>query len=272
MKLWGVAPVLAAALLGGAHIASSSHAIPHNAAQTSSFAALALRAHPLAATPSPSPTAAAAPLGLPPATSPPVLRQVGPRKWQVTALLTDTGPACPGAAAYWLETTPPTSAAARTGHPTITGRASSGGPAGTGSSCQVTVTFTGLKTAPATAALVLDQAGNISALPLTVSRDVTLAWYLGIPAIAGGGMALALLMLSLLCVRVYRYGNRVNPLTGDFWKRPVLASGAWTAGDSWATNITAILALAGTKLKSGRNFENGKRAWLRSSCSFIWAP
>ena len=231
MKLWGVAPVLAAALLGGAHLASSSHAIPHNAAQ-----------------PSPSPTAAAAPPGLPPATPPPVLRQVGPRKWQVTALLTDTGPACPGAAAYWLETTPPISATARTGHPTITGRASSGGAAGTGSSCQVTVTFTGLKTAPATAALVLDQAGNISALPLTVSRDVTLAWYLGIPAIAGGGMALALLMLSLLFVRVYRYGNRVNPLTGDFWKRSVLASGAWTAGDSWATNITAILALAGTVL------------------------
>jgi hypothetical protein len=239
MKLWGVTPVLAAALFGGAHIISSNHAILHNAAQHSSF---------IAGTPSPSPTATATTLGLPPATPPPALRQVGPRRWRVTVLLTDTGPTCPGTAAYWLETTPPASASARAGRPAITGLASSGRPADTGSPCQVTVTFTGLTTAPATAALVLDQAGNISTLPLAVSRNVTVAWYLGIPAIVGGGMAVALLLLSLLCIRVYRYGNRVKPLTGDFWKRPVLASGAWTAGDSWATNITAVLALAGAAL------------------------
>jgi hypothetical protein len=235
MKLWGVTPVLAAALLGGAHIASSNHAIPHNAAQPST-------------SPSPSPTAAATPLGPPPATPPPVLREVGTHRWQVTALLTDPAPGCRQDAAYWLETTPPSLATARAGHPRVTGKASSGIPASTGSSCQVTVTFTGVRGIPATAALVIDQSGTISTVPLTVSRDVTLAWYLGIPAIVGGGMALALLVLSLLWVRVYRYGNRVSPLTGDFWKRPVLASGAWTPGDSWATNITAVLALIGTVL------------------------
>jgi Na+-transporting methylmalonyl-CoA/oxaloacetate decarboxylase gamma subunit len=235
MKLWGVTPVLAAALLGGIHIASPSHAIPHNAAQPS-------------ATPSTSPTAAATPLGLPPATPAPVLRQVGSWRWQVTVLLTDTGPACRGAAAYWLETTPPTLATARPAPPRRTGKASSGRPASTGSSCQVTVTFTGLKHQPATAALVIDQAGSISAIPLTVSRDVPLAWYLGIPAVVGGGMALAFLLLSLLWVTVYTAGRRVSPFSGEYWKRPVLAAGAWTAGDSWATNITAVLALIGTVL------------------------
>jgi hypothetical protein len=247
MKLWGVTPVLAAALLGGAHIGTATHAIPHNAAQPST-------------SPSPSPTTSATPLGLPPAAPAPVLRQVGPERWQVTVLLTDAEPACHGAAAYWLETTPPTSATARAAPSRRTGRASafpaalgarprsSSRSASTGSSCQVTVTLTGLKQLPSTAALVLDQAGNISVVPLTVRRDVTLAWYLGIPATVGGGMALVFLLASLLWVRIYSGGRRVSPFSGEFWKRPVLASGAWTAGDSWATNITAILALIGTVL------------------------
>jgi hypothetical protein len=66
----------------------------------------------------------------------------------------------------------------------------------------VTVTFSGLRGIPATAALVLDQGGTLSTIPLTVRRDLTPGWYLGYPAIAGGGMALALLVLTLLWVRL----------------------------------------------------------------------
>jgi hypothetical protein len=237
MKLWGVTPVLAAALLGGIHMATANHAIRHNVAH-----------HGAAPSPSPTATATATPLGPPPATPAPVLRQVGPQKWQTTVLFTDTAPGCRQAAVFWLETTPPNAAATRAGHPRITGRGSSGTPSSTGSSCQVTVTFTRLRRIPATAALVVDQAGSLAEIPLTVSRDVTVAWYLGIPAIAGGGMALALLILSLLWVRIYSGGRRVSPMSGEFWKRPIVASGAWTLNDSWATNITAVLALIGTVL------------------------
>lgn len=239
MKLWGVAPVLAAALLGGAHISTADHAFHRRAAQSSATPT---------PTPTPSPTATAVPLSPPPGTPAPVLRQVGPQRWQVTVLFTDTQPACDQPAVYWLETTPPNSATATAGPPRRTGRASSGAPSATGSSCQVTVTIARLRGIPLTAALVLDQAGTLSTIPLTVSRDLTLAWYLGIPAIAGGGMALALLALSLLWVRIYRNGRRISPLSGDFWKRPILASGAWTLNDSWATNITAVLALIGAVL------------------------
>src|SRR5581483_11659999 len=91
-------------------------------------------------------------------------------------------------------------------------------------------------------------AGSLSTIPVTVRREVSLTWYLWIPAAAGGGMALALLLLCLAFVRIYRDGARISPVNGEFWKRPLTASGAWTVNDSWATNITAVLALIGTVL------------------------
>jgi hypothetical protein len=115
-----------------------------------------------------------------------------------------------------------------------------------GSSCEVTIAFAGLRQVPETAMLVLDQAGASSAIPLTVSRDVTLFYYLGIPAIIGGAMTLLLLMASLL-IRVYGWdGSPLSRFSRDWWQRPVLGSGAWALNDSWMTNISTGLVVVGT--------------------------
>ena len=92
-------------------------------------------------------------------------------------------------------------------------------------------------------------AAHASASSLSASRHVTLFDYLGIPAIVGGGMATALFVLSLFFVSVYSQdGRKLSFFSGDFWTHRILASGAWTLGDSWATNITTILTIIGTVL------------------------
>src|ERR1039457_7154303 len=42
--------------------------------------------------------------------------------------------------------------------------------------------------------------------------------------------------------------DQLSPFGSDFWKSSISASGAWTVGDSWATNIVAIVAVLGTIL------------------------
>jgi len=117
-----------------------------------------------------------------------------------------------------------------------------------GSSCQVLVTFMPLAQVPQTAALVINQAGMSSSITLTVSRDVTLFYYLGIPAIAGGIMTILLLLLSL---RIYVYdwdGQKLRRFSCRWLERPVLGSGAWALNDSWATNISTGLVVVSTVL------------------------
>lgn len=123
-----------------------------------------------------------------------------------------------------------------------TGEASATGPP-LGSSCETTLTFTGLNQVPEIASLVLDQAGASSEIPLTVSRDVTLATYLGIPAIAGLLIACLSFFLSLLLVWRYRkaYGS-----IREWLEHPILGSGAWALNDSWATNISTGLVVIAT--------------------------
>ncbi len=121
-------------------------------------------------------------------------------------------------------------------------------------SCQVTLTFSnpGLRQVPAQATLVLAAS---SSLPLTLSRKVTFFYYLGIPAIFGALMAIALLVLCMGFVRVYdREGTKEHvfrrawSIGGPFWKYKVFASGAWTLNDSWLTNIATAVAVIGTVL------------------------
>jgi hypothetical protein len=174
-------------------------------------------------------------------------------------------PACAGSAVYWLETTPPNRATASPGspspdgNPTVTSAASPGSPSpdgnptvtSMGSSCQVTVTFTGLQGIPTTAALVLDQSGTLSVIPLTVSRNVGLWLYLLIPIFTGLGLAVITFIWSLFRVRAC-FGPGADGRTRGLFDRdmlrryPIVASGAWTLGDSWATNISTGIVVIGS--------------------------
>jgi hypothetical protein len=233
MNLWGAAPFLVAALLGGG---TGAHTV--TAHRTIQPAATHPAGQPAAA---PTPTVGAA------TTPVPVLRQTGSsRTWKATLVLTANTPACQYvASSYWLETTPPGEAISGTPAP-----ASQAGTApGNGSSCAVTVTFKEVPGVPRAAALILDQAGASSSIPLTVSRSVTLLDYLWIPALAGAAVALLALMASLFAVSIYTPdGRRLSFRHRDFWTRPILASGAWTLNDSWATNITTVISVIGTVL------------------------
>ena len=178
----------------------------------------------------------------------PVLRQAG-SMWETTVLVTDSS-GCAKAASiqYWLAAT------ASGGSP----GGAFGGPVTPGSvvaatsdasACEVTVAFSGPARVPATAALVADQSGTTATVALTVSRDVTVFSYLGWPAIAGG-VAVALYMLGMLSVATWdwRGARRYRLVSGEWWKHPVAGSGAWSAGDSWATNISTGVVLVGTVL------------------------
>jgi hypothetical protein len=220
MSIWGVAPVLAVAFLGAAGV----HA------QQGSTAPLV-------------PTVAA---------TSPVLTEVSPGDWQTTIALTAVGKACPPRAHYWLQTTSPDGlirAASET-------RARQVGSKLSQWPCAVTVTFSGLDQVPLSAALVFveSKAPGPSVVPLTISRRVSWIWYLIVPAGVGLGMALALLVIVLLFLRVYdSAGDVVTPAVGSrwkvwrpnpkFWQYTMYASGAWTANDSWATNITFATSL-----------------------------
>lgn len=138
------------------------------------------------------------------------------------------------------------------------------GEAFTGS-CEVMLTFDVGPQVPATAVLVV---GGSSSLPLAVVRNVTYFYYLGVPAIFGGAMALFLLLSSLLFVRVcdlehtrqrpFMWPSRKEDknasarkllfLNMNFWRYEVFASGAWSLSDSWATNLVAVVAVVTTLL------------------------
>ena len=186
------------------------------------------------------------------------LTQAGPGAWQVRVLLEDSSKKCAGAAgekagekqsvAYRLQFTIPGGAASTP----IYGKAASvplQSPLPTGSSCEITIKFTGLNQVPTMATLDLDQGGASSAITLTVSRTVTLYYYLGIPAIVGGIMVIIMLLAALRYVRVYTVGgSRLRWWDRAFWVRPLSATGAWSLNDSWATNITTVITLLATIL------------------------
>jgi hypothetical protein len=90
--------------------------------------------------------------------------------------------------------------------------------------------------------------------PSVPARNVTLTDYLGIPAITGSIITILSLVLSVLLVR--RSGRKRSDRKSksgyagirDWLESPILGSGAWTANDSWATNISTGLVVVGAVL------------------------
>lgn len=184
-----------------------------------------------------------------------ILTQAGAQTWQAQVLMDDSMPDCAASAVptvYQLQYTVP-------GHP---GKAQLQGtpkpkptpltfkpPVQSASSCAFTITFNGLAQVPVTATLDVDQGGSSTAITLTVSRTVTLYYYLGLPAMVGGAMAVIMLPLAIWLVELYdEKGCPLRRRTADYWARPLVAAGAWSLNDSWATNITALTTLLTTVL------------------------
>ena len=250
MSLWGAAPVLVIALLGGAGHPGLAHANDRSPTiHSPAGLSASLVAHW-------APGAVGQPPGTPStglASTSAALDQVGAGTWQTTVLLNNVGTSCPtDKASYLLETSRPDQVFPATSVvPVMTGSDS------TSQCVAVTVTFSGLPQAPEGAALEFGAGGaSPSSVQLTVSRNVTLFEYLAIPVIAGLAMVALLMLLILSSVRIYSWdGSRIRPFGADtssrrwkkfkpnvdFWDRTVFATGAWTVNDSWATNIgTAV--------------------------------
>jgi hypothetical protein len=248
MNLWGVTPLLVAALIGGsgtAHSAPISNSAPGAAHQGASQVRLASST--IAASGA-APDQASVKWSF--ATMTAVLNQTA-RSWQVPVLVNTANGQCPMASDFWLETNSPHSPFPASSAPggiasAFAGRASTDLAANI---CRLTVTFNGLGQVPATAALVLDEPGGPASLQLSVSRNVPVFWYLGIPALAGVFMVVLLLALCMARVKVYdkknNHDDEVSPWKPEYWRYRILASGAWTINDSWATNITAVVAVVG---------------------------
>lgn len=89
---------------------------------------------------------------------------------------------------------------------------------------------------------------------LTARRHVSVVEYLVKPVFSGVVLAAALIGATMLfgvprSRRPARSKRRNAHLDKeDFWRRPLYAASAWTWGDSWVTNITAVGTLIGTVL------------------------
>jgi hypothetical protein len=199
-------------------------------------------------------------------TTTPVLRQHG-SLWKTTVLVSDSS-GCANLT-YSLATTPyegpsskifpgPGSTAPGSTAPKSPGTTAPQSPStvvagGTSDrkACEVTLTFNSLTQVPVTAVLIVDQSGTTASVALTVSRDVTELSYLGWPA-AAGGIMVALYLLFLWSVTIYNWrGTERYRLTScAWWKHRIAGSGAWSASDSWATNMTTGLVVVGTVLSA----------------------
>ena len=92
---------------------------------------------------------------------------------------------------------------------------------------------------------------------LAVHRHVSVYQYLVIPVCSGAALAV-LLIIATVAFGVPRSRRPARPPRSarrnahldkeDFWRRPLYAASAWTWGDSWVTNITAVGTLIGTVL------------------------
>ncbi len=244
MNPWGVAPLLAAALIGGSTATHSASIQSHGPAARQD--ASQVRLHPgTIVVARPAVGQAAAEWSF--ATMTAVLNQTATGSWQAAVLVYTGGGQCPIQSAFWLETNSPLSpfpASDVTGGKAQAPAGNTAGPAA--NICNVTVTFPDLGSIPATAALVLDEQGAPSPLQLSISRNVPLCWYLGIPALAGVFMVLLLFALCVMRIHVpSEDDNKIRPWNSKYWSYRIFASGAWTLNDSWATNITSLVAVVG---------------------------
>jgi hypothetical protein len=186
------------------------------------------------------------------------LSQVNAGEWQATVYL-DTAALCagrrPAGNKFSLVTVQPGS---------ITGAAAPSYPDGLacGAPAAPPVTAVRLSFTPAPALSAVPQsamlvvtppqalltAGDPPAdVPLTVRRIVSPWQYVGIPALCGGGLALLLVAL-LVAIGVPVGKTRRVHWGGEFLRTPLFAGTAWSFGDSWATSVTPLTALAGAVL------------------------
>jgi hypothetical protein len=199
------------------------------------------------------------------------LTQVNAGEWTTTVYL-DTAALCagknPAGNKFTLVTGKPGSVTGAAAPQYPDGPLSCGRVAATAVT-EVKLTFTpspALSAVPQTAALVatppqaLLQAGDPPfQVPLTVRRTVSPWQYVGIPAICGGALAV-LLVLVLMLIGMPGEGKAPSSERGQadsgqqanrvrwglaFWRTPLFAGAAWSFGDSWATSVTPLTALAG---------------------------
>jgi hypothetical protein len=186
------------------------------------------------------------------------LYQVSAGEWQTTVYL-DTAALCaggrPAGNTFSLVTVMPGS---------VTGAAAPSYPDGLACGAvdahpvtEVKLSFTpapALSAVPQSATLVVTPPQALLApgegpaqVTLTVRRIVSPWQYVGIPALCGGGLALLLIAL-LLVVGVPSGTSRRVHWGAGLLRTPLFAGAAWSFGDSWATSVTPLTALAGAVL------------------------
>jgi len=203
---------------------------------------------------------AASPVPVVPPPGPATLRQDAAGTW-TTDLYLDTAALCGDT--FDLVTGAPATGTRAT---TVTYDGSATAPCGAGAGSgaapggavtEVDATFPALPdgTVPLSATLVVTPSAAALAagadpveVALTVRRDVSAAQYLWIPLGCGVGLAVLLIVLTMLIGVPRPDGKTVHTHRVKFWRMPLYASSAWTFGDSWVTNITALGTLIGTLL------------------------
>jgi len=197
---------------------------------------------------------AAAPVPVVPPTGPATLTQNAAGIW-TTDLYLDTAALCGDT--FDLVTGAPATGTPAT---TVTYDGSTTAPCGAsqnGAVTKVEATFPALPNGavPENATLVVTpSAADLSAgadpveVALTVRRDVSAMQYLWIPLGCGVGLALLLIVLTMLIGVPRPDGTTAHAHPTGFWRMPLYAASAWTFSDSWVTNITAVGTLIGTVL------------------------
>jgi hypothetical protein len=183
------------------------------------------------------------------------LTQQSAGTWTTTVYV-DTGALCLAPVSFDLLTTTPYSDTTDPGPQYVggNGRPQCGAQAAHPVT-EVKLTFTpspALSSVPQSATLALTPAQSALAqgvmpldITLTLQRQVSAWQYVWIPVFCGLGLAAALIGLTW-GFGVPWPGAGMEPRR--FWGIPLYASSAWTFRDSWATNITAAGAAAGTAL------------------------
>jgi hypothetical protein len=183
------------------------------------------------------------------------LTQQSAGTWTTTVYV-DTGALCVAPVSFDLLTTTPYSDTADPGPRYVGGN---GSPQCDEQAAhpvtEIELTFTpspALSSVPQSATLALTPAQTALAagvmpldITLTLQRQVSAWQYVWIPVFCGLGLAVLLIGLTW-GFGVPWPGAGTEPRR--FWGIPLYASSAWTFRDSWATNITAAGAVAGTAL------------------------
>jgi hypothetical protein len=183
-----------------------------------------------------------------------------PGTWTTTAYL-NTAALCAEPVTFALQLTPsPGKPVPATPAGSVTANC---GPGETASPITAVTLSASLAEVPLSATLVVTPSPVAAAseaqldVTLAVHRHVSVFQYLVIPVCSGVVLA-ALLIVATVAFGVPRSRRPARPPRSgrrnahldkeDFWRRPLYAASAWTWGDSWVTNITAVGTLIGTVL------------------------